>query len=662
MNTSQIGNDYVEFDNITKEISQLLFTDLNGILNARLSAVIPNRSSNNFGNENAPISAKYDCRIKLQYHKNIMSSVEEGMIFAVKNFKNKNNKSKDDGQLKQIYTLLVASRIWPDHYGLRGISDHTYYPMQFEVIEQSVEDWDTDDKSTMMIQLSTIPINYDLVVTIDRQKDNEINYEYVRGFSYPVIGDSVFLLNAKTVSQMYNQKVLKKMNAQMDSLPLEVQKSLKIGTIKMFEDSDDKIPIYINFDNLVRYHFGIFAFTGGGKSNLLSNLLRKILKNTSDTKIILFDISCEYPFLLADIFADGSIKSSIILENKVINTDQFYVSVVKPREFEDDERAKKGLDDIFEKGLVTNFVKPYSVTPKCKEVLNELNDLKNEVGGKPHYLDAINQIHNTIFQHMVSNKLTESSFIDENFVTVLSVCATEAIKTFKVNDKSGLYAWAFSRGTLVSRLKKQGKDECDNNREEKENIPVTKPYDEGMTEDDILELLEGDTRLVCISISDPYTIKELSISITQEMLKRRKRQFKVKPHILFVFDEAQEFIRDLSNARGIDRECSEGIETLLRQGRKYGLGGCIATQRIAYLNTSALQQLHTYFVGTLPRPYDRNVVSNTFTIDNGILEKTLEFAPGEWLLSSYIATGIENVPIFIKADNSEKNIELYLNS
>jgi uncharacterized protein len=39
----------------------------------------------------------------------------------------------------------------------------------------------------------------------------------------------------------------------------------------------------------------------------------------------------------------------------------------------------------------------------------------------------------------------------------------------------------------------------------------------------------------------------------------------------------------------------------------------------------------------------------------------LEFAPGEWRLSSYIATGIENVPIFIKSDNSEKNIEVFLN-
>jgi uncharacterized protein len=77
--------------------------------------------------------------------------------------------------------------------------------------------------------------------------------------------------------------------------------------------------------------------------------------------------------------------------------------------------------------------------------------------------------------------------------------------------------------------------------------------------------------------------------------------------------------------------------------------GCIAIQRIAYLNTNALQQLHTYFVGTLPRPYARSLVSNTFTIDQGMLEKTLEFAPSEWLLSSHIATGMKYVSIFIKA-------------
>ena len=37
--------------------------------------------------------------------------------------------------------------------------------------------------------------------------------------------------------------------------------------------------------------------------------------------------------------------------------------------------------------------------------------------------------------------------------------------------------------------------------------------------------------------------------------------------------------------------------------------------------------------------------------------KNIEFAPEEWLLSSYIATGMENVPIFIKGDNTESELE-----
>jgi len=74
-----------------------------------------------------------------------------------------------------------------------------------------------------------------------------------------------------------------------------------------------------------------------------------------------------------------------------------------------------------------------------------------------------------------------------------------------------------------------------------------------------------------------------------------------------------------------------------------------------------LHQYFTYIVGTLSKSHDRNVVSNTFTIDNGKLKKTPEFAPGEWLLTRCIETGVENVPIFINSENSEKNIEKFLN-
>jgi hypothetical protein len=66
----------------TKITFTSLFTDFDGKFKARLSGVIPTLLGNNSTSENAPISAKYDCRIKVEYHKDIMTLVEEGMIIA----------------------------------------------------------------------------------------------------------------------------------------------------------------------------------------------------------------------------------------------------------------------------------------------------------------------------------------------------------------------------------------------------------------------------------------------------------------------------------------------------------------------------------------------------------------------------------------------------
>jgi uncharacterized protein len=269
-----------------------------------------------------------------------------------------------------------------------------------------------------------------------------------------------------------------------------------------------------------------------------------------------------------DIFADPKIKSRIILESPVKSSEQFYISVVKPREYEDDERVKSGLATIFDRKIVSHFVKPQSLVPRCSDILAELKALKSEsVGKHPHYINAIDDIYQKLLDFMIENSLTEANFIDENFVDILCEVEVNAMKTFRVNDKASLYAWATTRETLKSRLKKRKNQSMG---------------DEGITTDKLREVIEGDTRLTCISISDPYTIKNLVVDLTSDFLYKIKKQFKVKPYILFVFDEAQEFVADLSNARGIEKECSIAVETLLRQGRKYGLGGCIATQRIAY--------------------------------------------------------------------------------
>lgn len=487
------NNINIKNNNILKILP--IFTDFDGKFKGRLSSVIPTRITNI--TENAPISAKYDCRIKVEYHKDIMSLLEEGMIIAIRNFKCKLNNTttniSEANKNKPIdrFTLLVISRIWPDHYGLRGLSDSTYYPMQFEVIEQSVVDWDTDDKSTMMIQLSTIPINYDLIFHEDK------SYDFVKGFSYPIIGDQVFLLNSETIRDMYNKKIIEQLENKLtktkEDSTLKVTDQ-NIGIIKMFENSQQKIPIYVNYDNMIRFHFGIFSFTGGGKSNLLSNLLRKILLGSEDTKIVIFDISCEYPFLLMDIFNNPKIKSQIILESQAKSPDQFNISVVKPRDYEESNDVKIALSKIYEHGIVSHFVKPQDIIPTYKQIVDDLNELKGESVGKPHYLSAINEIYKTIIKYVSQNELDEKDFINLEFVDLMSREAVNIMKKYHVHDKSTLYGWGLSLQNLINNIKEY---------KEQEN------KDKGFTTDEIIDALNGDSRLICLSISEPYKIYQI---------------------------------------------------------------------------------------------------------------------------------------------------------
>ena len=68
-------------------------------------------------------------------------------------------------------------------------------------------------------------------------------------------------------------------------------------------------------------------------------------------------------------FADPNISSKIIMESPIKNVDEFYVSVVKPRAFEENEKVKKGLARIYEKDIVTYYVKPESEIPRYSLIL-----------------------------------------------------------------------------------------------------------------------------------------------------------------------------------------------------------------------------------------------------------------------------------------------------
>ena len=159
-------------------------------------------------------------------------------------------------------------------------------------------------------------------------------------------------------------------------------------------------------------------------------------------------------------------------------------------------------------------------------------------------------------------------------------------------------------------------------------------------------------RISILYIPDPRRARMASSILINEIFKLKKTHG-LGNKILIVLDEAQEFIPDRQKSEDYTLQSNQAVEMLLRQGRKFLIGCWIATQRIAHLNTNALQQLHSYFVSTLPRSYDRNVVSDAFSISRSIIDKVNELDVGEWLFVSYKATSLKNVPVEIKAYNNE---------
>jgi DNA helicase HerA-like ATPase len=178
-------------------------------------------------------------------------------------------------------------------------------------------------------------------------------------------------------------------------------------------------------------------------------------------------------------------------------------------------------------------------------------------------------------------------------------------------------------------------------------------YDTAKLVNEILDESTDSPKLFVINLPEADVARYFCSEIIDRIFRKRKSSFTLIPRIVFVFDEAQEFIPAEKRREDGTDSSSRAVERLLRHGRKYNLNGWISTQRIAHLNTNALQQLHSYFVSTMPRPYDRQLISDTFAIDDAFMDRTLIFQNGDWLMTSFKATNTQNVPVFFHAINND---------
>jgi hypothetical protein len=584
-------------------------------------------------------NSRFRFEIWFDYTRQNINLVREGAMLAILNF-------ASTPQL-QCLSILEVVTILPMHYGL-GKDTSGYPGFVIEAARSAGSDWESQEheatEDTTKIKCIAIPTNLEVVQSV---RSDGGAPEIQEESNIPMIGHSARLLDTEFTQFVVNYGIRPDENTCPSGALIR----------------DANVVVSVRVQDLLRTHFGIFGFTGAGKSNLVSTLVDSVLQNSREpVKIVLFDLMSEYSTLLVDHLERMPDALLITLGDETLPesvADRFALPANASAE-QQREALGRAVRDLVNTALVPSA----------------LSDIRRLLGYPMGSLLTQNKVR-IWRQRMVT--------IDEYLRNV----RTEVIKGNLGNSRQPV-------ATLVDQLERDyaGQSFTQQNIQEMvaqitgtqaQNLTTTAtnclqelrtrlqqdgaryanqrplPRELALTLPDLIRRLNDSSSsgLYIIQAHQPDLLRHFAWMLGTFTYEERRRSGHINPLVSFVFDEADEFIPQ--QAKDSYAESSDIAMTLARRGRKFGLGIGIATQRVIYLNTSIMAQPHTYFVSKMPRQSDRQRVSEAFGASEDIFRQTFKFKKGDWLLMSHDATGLDAIPIPIHTADANARIRRALN-
>ncbi len=564
-------------------------------------------------------------QVEAAYDPVVVQRLAPGQLLAIPNVRNLASET--------TYSVFEIADITPMHYSMLTLNTSQPGALRGEFMGMIDRDWKHSSKSNWIDILGS-PTGY-----IVDFSGGVINFE--RKYSPLLVGSEVRLLSEEAVKQFVCY--VPKRRGDTDTFCI----GSLLGSL------EQKVPFTIDFTQLINYHVGVFCHTGGGKSYLTSMILRKALAADPELKVVVVDVSSEYGIHLLDQLVELSSRMVLPYDSKREEGEdvskkarQYYRKHVVPETLESRENELESkIEILFKDDKCKSLYLPpqYVLEVRKYRTYEGLLESVAQTAGEKYNANqqAALYIMDQIRSFLKREGKREDDLIDEDVMPVIKLIS-------KYMDDSNVKTNSTVRG-LMSAL------------EQRVAQGLEEPEELGYTLETLVsELLDHslDSPRLFVINEEIEKARSITSQLIEKVFKERRSTFNLHPRVLFVFDEAQEFVPSDSSYKASEgtAESSKAVEGLLRHGRKYHMHCWISTQRLAHLNTNALHQIHSYFVGTLPRPYDRQLVGDTFAIDDTLLERTLNFEPGDWLLASYRATKTQNVPVFFHAINNEEFI------
>ncbi|MHB1663458.1 MAG: ATP-binding protein, partial [Thermoplasmataceae archaeon] len=548
---------------------------------------------------------------------------------------------------ERVYSVLTVSQVYPVHFAAQGSG--AYPGHVFESMRSIKEYWESQETRPMQL---TTTISIQAVSTgfqfLYNPRESEELPSLVEEKNLPMIGAEIRPLSMPMVDAIINQGLDDEPNSPFNH--------------KKFS----QLNVRLNQENLLTTHFGIFGFTGVGKSNLVSSMVSSLCfeNDVPSSNFIIFDPNDEYLGLFIDRFITnreevtyvhvgsdslhGTITSA--LGNDDAEPSQDILDIMRQqlrlppplRELSDEntifhDRVLRGLQNVFHR---TRIVMPFEDVAAI--IRDKLRDQTPEQAGPPTK-EALREL-----TEAWSNQFEGVPISAENITRAIRASNEQQVQA-PINS---LPERSSPRATLAGILNRT----VNVLRREAMNLSEIPPRAILQVNDLIDSVTNIDHRqIIIITGRRDSEIKNFASQLGNAIYERRRHEPTRNPFVTFIFDEADLFIPQ----DGTDKETVSVRElcvTLARRGRKFGLGLGISTQRSSLLDTEVMANLHTYFVSKLPRADDRKRVAEAFGISEDQLTPTFTFSRGNWLVISHDATGLKGVPIPTTANDANVRI------
>lgn len=400
--------------------------------------------------------------------------------------------------------------------------------------------------------------------------------------SYPRLGDRVYAAPVNFVSKI---PTLMEFRDEVISPVL-----LSLGAVDIGSDNTSG-KVKISPEKIFGRHCAILGSTGGGKSWTTSKLIEESIRHPS--KVILLDPTGEYRAFSAP------------------TVEHYHIGTVPPDRLAINSQAVSFPHTSFNESDFSALFKPSSGVqlPKFREAIVSLRAVaadptlatpEGTLLKQGRSYTEINQIYSRAEIASVIYRSSSPFDVTKLVAQLKNECVWENANGFgNPNDQQ----WGYC-STLVSRIT--------NITNSRELSFVFNPTP------DLLNLTErllgflspnNPNRLfrLCLSgLSYEFDTRQVIANAIGRFLLNTARIGMQRPVIIFL-DEAHNFIGKSIGDESVSAKL-DSFELIAREGRKYGLNICLATQRPRDLTEGVLSQIGTLVVHRLTNDRDREVV------------------------------------------------------